>query len=72
MAVSPALGRVIPPIRSGPGPGQSLPDLPQVSNASALWSFLVVNTVTIERVKYNWGDPLGLESQLTEEEIAIR
>jgi len=28
--------------------------------------------MTVERVNYNWEDPLNLESQLTEEEIAIR
>jgi len=33
--------------------------------------FSVVDLVTVERVKYNWEDPLNLESQLTEEEIAI-
>ena len=33
---------------------------------------LVVDPMTVERVKYNWEDPLNIESQLTEEEIAIR
>ena len=33
---------------------------------------IVVDPMTVERVKYNWEDPLNVESQLTEEEIAIR
>ena len=32
----------------------------------------MVDPMAVERVKYNWEDPLNIESQLTEEEIAIR
>jgi hypothetical protein len=67
-----ASGPVTSPIRSGLGLELPLPDLPQVSDVSLLCSFLVVDPMTVERVKYNWEDPLNLESQLTEEEIAIR
>ena len=33
---------------------------------------LVADPTTVEPVKYSWEDPLNIESQLTEEEIAIR
>lgn len=65
-------GPVIYLIQSGHGPGLPLPGLPQVSDASAWRFLLVVDPMTVERVKYNWEDPLNIESQLTEEEIAIR
>ena len=67
-----ASGLVTSLVRSGLGLELPLPDLPQVSEASLLRSFSVVDPVTVERVKYVWEDPLNLESQLTEEEIAIR
>ena len=33
---------------------------------------LAVDPMAVEHIKYNWEDPLNIESQLTEEEIAIR
>lgn len=66
------LGSIAYPTRSGLGPEPPPPDLLQVSDPSEWWSRLVVDLMTVERVKYNWEDPLNLESQLTEEEIAIR
>lgn len=71
-AASLVSGLVTYPIRSGLGPELPPPDLPQVSDATMWRSFPVVDPMTTERVKYNWEDPLNLESQLTEEEIAIR
>lgn len=71
-AASLASGLVTYPIRSGAGPGLPPPDLPQVSDTPLWLSIPAVDSIVVERVKYNWEDPLNLESQLTEEEIAIR
>ena len=48
------------------------PDLLQVGDAFTTSRFSVVDSMVVERVKYNWEDPLSLETLLTEEEIAIR
>jgi len=71
-AASLALGPVTYPTRSGLGQEPPPPDLLQVSDPSEWWYHLVADPIMVERVKYNWEDPLNLESQLTEEEIAIR
>lgn len=46
-----------------------------MASTSSSWSILLYAQVA-ERVaefaKYNWEDPLNLESLLTEEEIAVR
>jgi hypothetical protein len=67
-----ASGLATCPTRSGPGPELPPPDLLQVSGAPTWWSFFVADPTMAARVKYNWEDPLNLETQLTEEEIAIR
>ena len=62
----------MPSICLGPGPDSLPPDLLLVGDGSSCLKFSMVDPIVAERVKYNWEDPLNLESQLTEEEIAIR